>query len=412
MNDFDHRFGNVEFRALTQATFRLNNLLLSERDRIGRDLGITSARWQILETLGQQILPASPAEISRRLQISRQAVQRVLKHLSELNLVLLATDENDQRAQKVTITPDGAEILKELDKRTAILRRTFAKKYQPQISEFLNVATAEIAASERFDQEALADVTLETKSRGPTSWSTQPPHKSIERTSRTFESVKARILEQIRTGKLMVGDRLPPERELASSLAVGRSAVREALRSLEVAGVLRFKRGSGGGAFVRDSGSDGIEDSIRTMLILGRLPLMDLLDLRASLLAQCARLGAQRGTHEDFERLDSVIEELEIVVSSSQDQIMGIGPATEFYRLAARSTHNPLMVLLVSAIANLVAEMLVTLKHRPRKDSVTARREMLAAMRAGSADDAARVIRLHSDDTNKLLLRYKIPTSY
>ena len=215
------------------------------------------------------------------------------------------------------------------------------------------------------------------------------------------------ILGQIRSGNLQSGDRLPPERELANALGVGRSAVREALRSLEMSGILSFKRGAGGGAFVRESGSEGIESSIRSMLILGRLPLTDLLEVRASLLGHCAGLGAQRGTKQDFARLDRNIDELERCITSSSDPIPAIAPATEFYRLAARASHNPLMILLVDAMANLVAEMLTDVKHRPRVDSVAARRAMVAAMREGRADDATKVIRQHSQDTNRLLLKSK-----
>src|SRR3546814_15459420 len=94
----------------------------------------------------------------------------------------------------------------------------------------------------------------------------------------------------------------------------------------------------------------------------------------ASLLAQCARIGAQRGTADDFVRLDLAIDELETRVNSSADHLKAIGPATEFYRLAARSTYNPLMVLLVDALANLVAERLTSLRHPPRQDPVTAAR--------------------------------------
>lgn len=86
----------------------------------------------------------------------------------------------------------------------------------------------------------------------------------------TFETVQDHILGEIRSGRVKPGDRLSPERELASELRVGRSDVREALRSLEISGLLSFKRGVGGGAFVRESGSEGIETSIRSMLILGR----------------------------------------------------------------------------------------------------------------------------------------------
>src|SRR3546814_20863160 len=87
-----------------------------------------------------------------------------------------------------------------------------------------------------------------------------------------FEAIAGKILEQIRSGQLETGDRLPPERELAAHIGVGRSAVREALRSLEVAGVVRVRSGTGGGAFVREHGPDGIGATNSTMPILGRVP--------------------------------------------------------------------------------------------------------------------------------------------
>lgn len=398
----------VRFRALTQASFRLANLLTLERDRLASEFGLTSARWQLLETLCDQGANSSAAQLARELQISRQGVQRMLNELAARKLVRQTPDPQDSRALLVEITAEGEAVLRDIGARTPELRDRVARQYGPDIAAFVEQASG-LGAAEAALAAPDAAASPANEEREVALWSTG---MSPAGGHRMFEAIAGKILEQIRSGQLETGDRLPPERELAAHIGVGRSAVREALRSLEVAGVLSVRRGTGGGAFVRESGSDGIEASIRSMLILGRLPLEALLDVRASLLAQCARIGAQRGTADDFVRLDLAIDELETRVNSSADHLKAIGPATEFYRLAARSTHNPLMVLLVDAIANLVAEMLISLRHRPRKDSVTARREMVAAMREGRADDAARVIRLHSQDTNQLLLRYKKTMHY
>jgi GntR family transcriptional regulator, transcriptional repressor for pyruvate dehydrogenase complex len=391
----------LQFKSLTQAAFRFSNLLTVERDRLVQELGLTSARWQIIETVGQQPGPVSAAHIARQLQISRQAVQRVLNDLAKLGLVQLAADAADKRAQLVSITLQGSEMLLELDNRSEVLRKKISDDHQPIVADFLEQANSGIVSSEKDEASVKSKKTVGT-------WQDMPIGTPVDALPRTFENIQGHILEQIRSGKVKSGDRLQPERELASSLGVGRSAVREALRSLEMSGVLRFKRGAGGGAFVKESGSGGIEASIRSMLILGRLPLTDLLEVRASLLAQCARLGAKLGTKQDFERLDKNIDELERCIATYKNQVAAIEPATQFYRLAARSSHNSLMILLVDAIADLVAEMLTELEHRPRKDSVTARREMVAAMREGRADDAARVIRVHSYNTNRLLRKSKV----
>ena len=397
---------HAQFKALTQSAFRLSNLLTAERDRVVADMGLTSARWQVLETVGQQSSPVSAAHVARQLQISRQAVQRVLNDLAKQGLIQLKADDGDKRAQLVSITRQGSDVLLELEERSEILRQKISKEHPFVVSSFLKLGDSEsMGEPERPVDREVASVKSDYAVTVP--WSTRPMGPAVTNPSRTFETVQDHILDQIRSGNLKSGDRLAPERELASGLGVGRSAVREALRSLEMSGMLSFKRGVGGGAFIRESGSEGIEASIRSMLILGRLPLIDLLEIRASLLGQCARLGAQRGNKQDFARLDKNIDDLENCISMFNNQAAAIKPATDFYRLAARASHNTLMILLVNAIADLVTEMLAKLDHRPRVDSVTSRREMVAAMREGRADDAARVIRQHSHDTNRLLMKSK-----
>lgn len=397
---------NLRFKALTQAAFRLSNLLTSERDKFVEDVGLTSARWQILETVGLQSAPVSAAHVARQLQISRQAVQRVLNDLSALGMVRLASDTADRRAQLVSLTEQGSNILLELDERSERLRRKIFDEHYPLVAGFLDLANGGLASERQDDKETGAAPSGRTDDAS-IPWQIPPIDAPQANSLRTFENVHGFILDQIRNGNLSSGDRLPPEREMAASLGVGRSAVREALRSLEMAGLLSFKRGVGGGAFVKESGSEGIEASIRSMLILGRLPLNDLLEVRASLLGQCARLGAHRGTKQDFARMDRNIDDLERCIETFNNQVLAIDPAVEFYRLAARASHNRLMILLVDAVAGLVAEMLKDLEHRPRMDSVTARRDMVTAMREGRADDAARVIRQHSQDTNRLLRKSK-----
>lgn len=69
-------------------------------------------------------------------------------------------------------------------------------------------------------------------------------------TKRAFEEICARIREQLALGVLKPGDKLPAERDLAQQLGVSRNVLREALRSLEMAGVLRLQKGVKGGAFV------------------------------------------------------------------------------------------------------------------------------------------------------------------
>lgn len=132
----------AQFKALTQAAFRLNNLLTAERDRLVADLGLTSARWQVLETVGLQSVAVSAAHVARQLQISRQAVQRVLNDLATQGLVVLAADAGDKRAQLVAITAAGSDLLLELDRRSDILREKISKDHHVLVAGFLERASS------------------------------------------------------------------------------------------------------------------------------------------------------------------------------------------------------------------------------------------------------------------------------
>src|SRR5215831_10481200 len=67
-------------------------------------------------------------------------------------------------------------------------------------------------------------------------------------TRRTFEEICERIRDRLASGDLRPGDKLPAERDLAQQLGVGRNALREALRSLEISGILELRKGVKGGA--------------------------------------------------------------------------------------------------------------------------------------------------------------------
>jgi len=390
-----------EISRLVDAVFHLNNHLLAERDALVKDFGLTSARWQVLEALDRDPAQPTVSHIARKLGLSRQAVQRIVNDLVKIEMVRLLPDKNDKRSQIITILENGKVAIDRANKEYRNWCANFTERMHGVPAE---IATRILLSIYNYDKNS-TDHPPSSKNSVDTGRSVSHIRQA-SKPPRAFEGVQKHILGMIREGSLVTGSKLPAERDLATELGLGRSAIREALRSLEMAGVLRFERGAQGGAFVKESSSDGITASIRSMLILERLRLTDLLDVRATLLGQCARLGTELGTEEDFRALEKNIDDLENSILNYKSLVKSIEPAVEFYRLAARASHNPLMVLLVDAIAELISEMLATLGNWPRMDSITSRREMVAAMREGRADDAERVIRMHSKETNKLLIAY------
>ena len=93
--------------ALWLEVFRLNGLLLAHGDRLVADLGLTSARWQVL---GAAVLAAEAltvSAISRRMGLSRQAVQRTVNELVASGHVTMVDNPRDKRARLVRLTPTG-----------------------------------------------------------------------------------------------------------------------------------------------------------------------------------------------------------------------------------------------------------------------------------------------------------------
>jgi len=119
---------------LILATFRLNGRLLATGDQLTRDLGLSSARWQVMGALVDGPLPV--AQIARNMGLTRQSVQRTVDVLAEEELVTFAENPYHQRAKLVLLTERGAKLLEEMTRRQATWVNQLAKELSPhELSE-------------------------------------------------------------------------------------------------------------------------------------------------------------------------------------------------------------------------------------------------------------------------------------
>ncbi|MFC3322650.1 MarR family winged helix-turn-helix transcriptional regulator [Mesorhizobium cantuariense] len=89
--------------------FRLNSRMLTSGDRLVADLGLTSARWQILGAVVTAERPQPVAWLARDLGASRQNVQRIVNDLHREGLVAFEANPHHQRAQLVVLTDKGRQ---------------------------------------------------------------------------------------------------------------------------------------------------------------------------------------------------------------------------------------------------------------------------------------------------------------
>jgi|SRR5271156_2940596 len=99
------------------SVFRLNGYLIDAGNRLVMDIGLTSARWQVLGALSLSPVPLPVAHIARNMGLTRQSVQRVADLLMEKGLVQFEANPHHQRAKLVVLTRQGSAAVKAAEER-------------------------------------------------------------------------------------------------------------------------------------------------------------------------------------------------------------------------------------------------------------------------------------------------------
>lgn len=108
---------NEPLNALILEVFRFNGRLLAAGDDLVGDLGLTSARWQVLGAVAKSPAPLSIAHIARNMGLARQSVGRVVKDLVAEGVLALADNPHHRRSKLVVITERGMALNEAADAR-------------------------------------------------------------------------------------------------------------------------------------------------------------------------------------------------------------------------------------------------------------------------------------------------------
>jgi len=207
----------------------------------------------------------------------------------------------------------------------------------------------------------------------------------------TFRPVKNRkisglIVQQIKKvildGTMKAGDKLPPERELTERFQASRISVREALKSLETSGLLTIKPGSG--VFVAEVSPKPLSESLSSILRIKKASMSDVTEARIILEPSVARLSCERITPEELRALERNIEEtITVLKSHSPAPIQNI----EFHSIIANATHNPVIIMTMNPIFDVLKEMNLEMRGNIQKrieissHAVTYHKKILKALR-------------------------------
>lgn len=203
------------------------------------------------------------------------------------------------------------------------------------------------------------------------------------------------LRERILRSEYPEGTALPPERELVLQTRMSRTTVREALRILEVQGLVSIKTGRSGGAFVQRPGEESIASSV-SLLIRGRqIRLTALHETREAIEPVCARLAAKNRTDEDLVRLELANTTMAAEGGSIDDFLQA---NVDWHVGVAMAGHNELLTGFMLALSRAIyasTDNRGFINLDIRLATVKAHRAITSAIRSQDADAAVRRMNRH-----------------
>jgi GntR family transcriptional regulator, transcriptional repressor for pyruvate dehydrogenase complex len=217
----------------------------------------------------------------------------------------------------------------------------------------------------------------------------------------TLAEVARRLLDYFTSDAIKPDDRLPPERQLAASMGVGRSAVREALAALELLGVVTVRPGSG--TYLRGRASELLPQTLSWGMLIGAPKTRELIEVRHGLEVQAARQAASAIGVEALEELTGHLAEME---SNKVNFDRFVAADMKFHQAIAVATGNSLLDDMLRSIRALIRVWVERALNDTTHAQITCgeHRAILAALSTRDPEQAAAAMSVHMDSAAARLL--------
>ncbi len=219
------------------------------------------------------------------------------------------------------------------------------------------------------------------------------------RRNRVHEEV-ARQIEALIHQKLHPGDKLPAERELAELLGVSRSSIRDAIRRLELMGLVEPRQGAG--TVVREISTDALVSPLANVIQHKRQLVGELLDFRRMLEPPLAGRAATHASAEDVAAMEDILRRQGVKVRGGE---VAVEEDTEFHYRIAMACGNSVVLKVLDVVMDLLRatrERSLQSEGRPQK-SLAGHRRILSAIRRHDAAAAQAAMRQHIAEVEKMV---------
>lgn len=176
----------------------------------------------------------------------------------------------------------------------------------------------------------------------------------------TAQNVADQILDMVRNGELVPGDKLPSERELMEMLNVGRSSVREALQSLAMLNIIEIIPGSG--TVIKEPSTGELLRADVIGFLIRESMARELLEAREMIEPSSVRLACLRATDEDIRSIQALLESHAAALEAKQptNEI-----SAQFHILLAKASHNRVVIRFMESILELLMQRAHRAEHTP-----------------------------------------------
>ena len=221
-----------------------------------------------------------------------------------------------------------------------------------------------------------------------------------ERNGTTSEEVVQQLREMIHRGELRLGDRLPPERDLARLLGVSRPTLRAGIRTLAAVGVLQSRQGAG--TFVVEADASPALDAnpLRMMASLHGFSNEEMFEARIALEMAVAGLAAERATGEQLAAMSEEVAEMFAALNEPEEYLVH---DMRFHQTIAAASGNRILTALMNMVATILFETRSKTVHRALdlKESADMHRQIYRCIRDRKPESARDAMREHLLHTKK-----------
>ena len=212
--------------------------------------------------------------------------------------------------------------------------------------------------------------------------------------ARAAREIVSSLQGDIASGRLPRGARLPSERDLAQHFGVSQPTVREAVRALDLMGLLDVRHGSG--VYVTGDVADFLNASLRVLLQVERVGIMEVLDVRTLLGGFSARRAAENVTADELARMAGYVDACDNASDNASPRELA-APAVSFQLAVSAAAGNPLLFAIESFLVKIIIQLQLTALERHGgtfwKDRVASfgadRRRLLTFITAHDGNGAA-----------------------